>query len=109
MLPEDEPDFEKKGKKDRLFWSVFVYLCAVIFFIEQFLYSKVKYDQNDLLTTLGLISVVTVLIIFRLLMVINQGKLLPRLLSTLGWSILALWIGVIFITLIIGLGVLIFT
>jgi hypothetical protein len=109
ILAENENDYQEKNKKDKLFWSVFLYFCVVVFSLEQYLYSKVRYGEENLIVALIFILVATIVVVFRVLMISNAGKLLPKLINAFGRFILFLWIAVIIVFLVIGVGVFIFT
>jgi hypothetical protein len=109
ILPENENDYQEKNKKDKLFWSVLLYFCVVVFSLEQYLYSRVRYGEENLIVALIFILVSTIVVVFRVLMISNAGKLLPKLINAFGRLILFLWIAIIIICLVIGVGVFIFT
>jgi hypothetical protein len=109
MLPENENDYQEKNKKDKLFWSVFLYFCVVVFLLEQYFYSKVRYGEENFIVALIFILAATVAVVFRVLMISNAEKLLPKLINAFGRFILFLWIAIIVICLVIGVGVFIFT
>jgi hypothetical protein len=109
MLPENEDDYQEKDKKDKLFWSVFFYFCVVVFSLEQYIYSKVRYGEDNLIVAVIFILIASIVIVFRVLMIANREKLLPNLINAFGRFILILWISVIVLCLIIGLGVFLFT
>jgi len=105
MLPENENDYQEKNKKDKLFWSVFLYFCVVVFLLEQYFYSKVRYGEENFIVALIFILAATVAVVFRVLMISNAEKLLPKLINAFGRFILFLWIAIIVICLVIGVGV----
>jgi hypothetical protein len=107
--PDEESDYQKKEKKDKLFWSVFFYFCVVVFLLEDYFYSRIRYGQEDPIVALIFILAATIIVVFRVLMISNAGKLLPKLINAFGRLILFLWIAIIIICLVIGVGVFIFT
>ena len=109
MLPENEDDYQEKDKKDKLFWSVFFYFCVVVFSLEQYFYSKVRYGEDNLIVAVIFILLASIVIVFRILMILNREKLLPNLINAFGRFILMLWVSVIVLCLVIGLGVFLFT
>ena len=109
MLPENENDYQEKDKKDKLFWSVFFYFCVVVFSLEQYFYSKVRYGEDNLIIAVIFILVASIIIVFRVLMIVNPAKLLPNLINAFGRFILMLWISIIVLCVVIGLGVFLFT
>ena len=109
ILPDKQTDNEKRYKYDHIYWSLFFYFCVVVYLIESFLYSKIRYDENNFIGNFLLFLVATIIIVFRCLMILNEGKLLPKLLNAFGRLILFLWIAIIVLCLVIGVGVFIFT
>lgn len=109
MLPENENDYQEKDKKDKLLWSVFFYFCVVVFSLEQYFYSKVRYGEDNLIIAVIFILVASIIIVFRVLMIVNPAKLLPNLINAFGRFILMLWISIIVLCVVIGLGVFLFT
>ena len=63
ILAENENDYQEKNKKDKLFWSVFLYFCVVVFSLEQYLYSKVRYGEENLIVALIFILVATIVVV----------------------------------------------
>ena len=109
ILPDKQTDYEKKYKYDQIYWSLFTYFCVVVYFIESFLYSKIRYDENNFIGDFLLFLVATIIIVFRCLMILNEGKFVPKLLNAFGRLVLFLWITIIVLCLVIGVGVFIFT
>ena len=109
ILPDKQTDNKKRYKYDHIYWSLFFYFCVVVYLIESFLYSKIRYDENNFIGNFLLFLVATIIIVFRCLMILNEGKFLPKLLNAFGRFVLFLWIAIIVLCLIIGVGVFIFT
>lgn len=105
ILPEREKDFSKREKYDRLYWSVFFYYCVVIFAIEQYMYSLIKYGETNILLCLLILVAATIVIFFRVYMVLNEDKLLPKAINAFGRFLLVVWIVILLICLIAMAGV----
>ena len=105
---EDEQNFVTREYKERLWWSTFIYFCAIFYLIEWYFYSKLMYGENNLLFTLVLFLVASFLISLRVLMVVNEEKRFPKVINAIGRGVLYIWIATIIATMILGFGVLLF-
>ena len=105
---EDEQNYVTREYKERLWWSTFIYFCAIIYLIEWYFYSKIMYAENNLLFTLVLVLVASIFICLRILMVANEESRIPKIFNAIGRGILYIWILVIIATLVLGIGVLLF-